>query len=255
MTALPKAFLRIPLAHRALHDVARGRPENSCAAIIAAMDRGYGIEIDLQPSLDGAAMVFHDYDLERLTHQKGEIRQQEATALSETLLKGSDEGIPGLSDVFDLVAGKVPVLLELKDQQGQMGPTDGRLEEATARCVEGYEGPLAVMSFNPHMVARLSEILPEVPRGLVTGGFRAQDWPELDEDVRARLRGIPDYDRVGACFISHHVKDLSSPRVAELRDRGAAVLCWTVRSPEEASHARPIAANITFEGFLPPVDA
>ena len=88
MTKLHADFRRIPLAHRALHDVGDGRPENSRAAIRAAMAAGYGIEIDLQLSRDGRAMVFHDYDLTRLTGVKGVIQQRDATDLSQIALLG-----------------------------------------------------------------------------------------------------------------------------------------------------------------------
>ncbi|MEL7012614.1 MAG: glycerophosphodiester phosphodiesterase family protein, partial [Pseudomonadota bacterium] len=176
MSALPEAFLRLPLAHRALHDITQARPENSRAAIAAAIDHGYGIEIDLQPSRDGEAMVFHDDQLDRLTGQPGLIREHTAAELSCLSLVGAaGERIPTLVDVLALVAGRVPVLIELKDQHGQMGESDGVLEAATARALMHYPGDVAVMSFNPHMVDRLATLLPDVPRGLVTCSYRAED--------------------------------------------------------------------------------
>lgn len=255
MTALPEAFLSLPLAHRALHDATEGCPENSQAAIAAAIDRGYGIEIDLQPSRDGVAMVFHDYRLDRLTAEQGFVRDHDADALSGIPLIGANEGIPSLTEVLAMVDGQVPLLIELKDQHGQMGPSTGVLEEATARALQDYLGPVAVMSFNPHMVDRLATCLPDIPRGLVTCGYSAKHWPNLNDETRARLREIPDYDRVGASFLSHAVRDLTHPRVIELKDQGAVILCWTVRSPREEAQAREIAANITFEHYLPPLDA
>lgn len=255
MKTLPEAFLDLPLAHRALHDVTDGRPENSRAAVAAAIECGYGIEIDLQPSRDGEAMVFHDYRLERLTAETGVVRDRDASALSDIALTGADEGIPTLTNILAQVRGQVPLLIELKDQHGQMGLSDGVLEEATARALIGYAGPVAVMSFNPNTVERLAAALPNVPRGLVTCGYRAENWPNLDNEARARLREIPDYARVGACFLSHELNDLPRARVSDLKDEGAAILCWTVRSPEEEAQAREIAANITFEGYLAQIDA
>ncbi len=128
MTSLPQAFLNLPIAHRALHDVADGRPENSRAAIRAAISAGYAIEMDLQLSRDGRAMVFHDYDLGRLTGQSGAVCQRDAADLAAIPLRGGDEGIPSFAEVLDLVAGRVPLLVELKDQHGAMGETDGKLE-------------------------------------------------------------------------------------------------------------------------------
>lgn len=248
---LPDAFRRLPLAHRALHDKAAGRPENSRAAILAAISAGYGIEIDVQPSKEGCAMVFHDYDLKRLTGERGPIQQRAAHDLGQVVLLGGDEGIPTLNEVLELVGGKVPLLIELKDQNGQMGVTDGRLEQAVAQGVQGYGGPVAVMSFNPEMVARLAELIPEVPRGLTTAGFTPEDWGLLKPQVRERLRTIPDFDRVGASFISHDVNDLDNVRVAELKGQGADILCWTVRSEAQERMAREVVCNITFEGYLP----
>ncbi|WP_103762953.1 glycerophosphodiester phosphodiesterase family protein [Roseovarius confluentis] len=255
MSRLDPSFLRAPLAHRALHDVADGRPENSRAAIAAAIRHGYGIEIDLQLSRDGAAMVFHDYDLKRLTGQAGPVQQRDAAELGRISLLGGDEEIPALPEVLDLVAGRVPLLIELKDQQGQMGQTDGRLEAATAVALRGYAGPVAVMSFNPEMMVAMRDLAPDVVRGIVSCDYAAKDWPLLRADVRERLRDIPDHDRAGACFVSHQAQDLDRARVAELQGAGTDVLCWTIRSPEEEADARRVAQNITFEGYLPAIPA
>ncbi len=253
MSHLPVAFRRLPLAHRALHDVTIGRPENSRAAIEAALAAGYGIEIDLQLSLDGRAMVFHDYDLGRLTDHTGPIQQRSADDLTQIGLRGGHEGIPTFAEVLRIVGGRVPVLVELKDQHGQMGQADGRLERAVAQDVQGYGGPLALMSFNPHMVAALRDLVPTIPRGLTTGAFAEKDWPLLQADRRETLRGIPDYKSTGASFISHDSKDLNADRVTAVRVSGAAVLCWTIRSRQAEREARKHADNITFEGYLPDI--
>ena len=250
MTQLDRRFLTAPIAHRALHDVTKGRPENSRAAIQAAIDTGYGIEIDLQLSKDHVPMVFHDYHLERLAEADGPVRQREAKDLATIPLQGSDEGIPDLEEVLKLVNGQVPLLIEFKDQDGQMGDYLGPLEEGAAQLLRPYQGPVAVMSFNPNSVARMADLCPDIPRGLVTSSFLPEKWAPLAPRVCEHLRDIPDYDRVGACFISHEVADLTRPRVAELKAQGADILCWTVTSPEMEAQAREIAANITFEQYL-----
>jgi glycerophosphoryl diester phosphodiesterase len=251
MSPLPPAFLGPAIAHRALHDKADGRPENSRAAIRAAIAKGYGIEIDLQLSADGAAMVFHDYRLNRLTGAKGAVKEHSAADLGRIpLLHGDGEGIPRFAEVLDLVAGRVPLLVEIKDQDGLMGPNVGTLEEAAARDLAGYGGPVAVMSFNPHTVAAFAAQAPEIPRGLTTCSYRSADWPMLPEATCAYLRAIPDYGRVGACFISHRADDLASPQVARIREQGGNILCWTIRSAAEEAHAREFADNVTFEGYL-----
>lgn len=251
MTQLDPAFRQTPIAHRALHDKVQHRPENSRAAIAAAVAHGYGIEIDLQPSSDGVAMVFHDDTLNRMTQASGPIRARTADALGRICLREGDEGIPRLSEVLAMVGGRVPLLLELKDQHGQMGRGDGVLEQAVAQDLRGYAGPVAVMSFNPEMVVEMARLAAHVPRGIVTCAYDDGAWSELPGPTRDRLRGIPNFDRAGASFISHQASDLHSPRVGGLKSRGATILCWTIRSAEAEAAGRRVADNITFEEYLP----
>jgi glycerophosphoryl diester phosphodiesterase len=246
---LNPAFLAHPIAHRALHDLANGRPENSRAAIRAAIAAGYGIEIDLQPSADGVPMVFHDEWLDRVTDETGPIAARRAADLGRIPLRGGQEGIPTLADALDIIGGRVPLLVEIKDQHGQMGPQDGPLEAETARLLAQYRGPVAIMSFNPHAVATMARLATGVPRGLTTSAWDPSEWAPVAPAVCDRLREIPDYGRTGACFISHEAADLDRPRVAELSRAGATILCWTIKSPEAEAEARRIAHNITFEGY------
>jgi len=252
---LSPEFLRLPLAHRALHDAHNARPENSPGAIRAAVAAGYGIECDVQPSSDGRAMVFHDYDLNRLTHATGPINSYSAEALGRVRFRDGPDGVPSLREVLALVAGRVPLLVEIKDQDGTLGPEVGALEAEVAADLAGYAGPVAVMSFNPHSMRAMAELAPGVARGIITSAYRAGDWQMLSAAARERLRAIPDYDAVGAAFISHEADDLARPRVAELKRAGAGVLCWTIRSPAAEAEARRFADNITFEGYLPAIPA
>lgn len=252
---LPPALLNLPVAHRALHDLARGRPENSAAAVQAAVAAGYAIEIDLQLSSDGEAMVFHDEDLLRLTGEEGPVNARPAAALAALPLAGGTGGIPRLTEILALVAGRVPLLIEIKDQLLTPGGAIGPLEAATAAALTGYSGPMAVMSFNPDSIAEMARIAPDLPRGLTTGAWDYEGYAPVPADLCDQRREIPDYDRVGACFISHEAADLDRPRVAALQAAGAQVLCWTIRSPEAEAQARRIAANITFESYLPAIPA
>ncbi len=248
---LPSVFLQTPIAHRALHDLSDNRPENSRAAIRAAIEAGYGIEIDLQRTSDNRAMVFHDYDMTRLTGQPGPIQQISAAQAQATQLLHADDGIPTLDEVLKMVGGKVPLLIEFKDQDGAMGPDVGPLEADAVRALQGYDGPVALMSFNPNSVAELARLAPHLPRGIVTCSYQPKE-ELLPQKVCDHLRDIPDFDRIGASFISHEVADLSRPRVAELKAQGVPILCWTVRSPEQEAQARAVADNVTFEGYLAP---
>ncbi len=254
MPALHRSFLQVPLAHRALHDVSDRRPENSRAAIMAAMAAGYGVEIDVQRSADNCAMVFHDEDLARLSKAQGPIGVRSSEELGRIELRGGDEGIPTFRDVLSVVAGKVPLLVEIKDQDGALGENVGALEADVAAALDRYEGPVAVMSFNPHSVRKMMEYAPHVARGLVTCSFAADTW-DIPQDRRRQLRDIPDYAALGCSFISHEWHDLTRDRVAELKKEGADVLCWTVKSPAEEALARQIADNITFEQYLAPFTA
>jgi glycerophosphoryl diester phosphodiesterase len=146
----------------------------------------------------------------------------------------------------------VPLLVEIKDQDGAMGPGVGALEAAVAADLVRYPGPVAVMSFNPHSVAALAAAAPLVPRGLTTSAFDPGAWAPLPPEVCARLRAIPDFDAAGAAFLSHEWRDLGRDRVRALAAQGAPVLCWTVRSAAEEAAARHLgAANVTFEGYAP----
>jgi len=249
MISLPSSFLTIPIAHRGLHDAASGRVENSPSAITAAINSGYGIEIDVQLSKDGAAIVFHDYHLNRLTAHSGTVVEKSQRELSQVILAGSQDTIPTLNQMLALIAGQVPLLIEIKDQDGDLGNNVGELEAAVADALQSYKGHIAVMSFNPNAVAVFAKLQPQTPVGLVTDSFSAEDWPTLSACIREHLSEISDFDRTGACFISHNQARLRDRAVIRLKTRGVPILCWTVRSPDAEVTARKIANNITFEAY------
>lgn len=250
--SLPGAFLGPPIAHRGLHGPEC--PENSLEAFEAAAAAGYGIELDVQLTADGEAAVFHDATLDRMTATAGPVRARSLDDLRALPLRGGGR-LAGLEEVVRRVGGRVPVLVEIKDQSGALGATDGRLEAAVARALAAATGPIAVMSFNPESVVRMRDLAPDIPRGLTTEAFPASGWPSIPEATLERLRGIPDRDRAGASFISHDWHDLDRPRVAELKSGGTAILCWTIHSAEAEAKARGVADNVCFEGYrasIPP---
>lgn len=249
MTPLPAEFLTTPFAHRGLHDRTAGVIENSRSAVEAAVRAGYGIEIDLQMSADGEAMVFHDDTFDRLTAETGPVRQHSAAALGRIDLIDGGEGIPTLADILDIVRGQVPILVEIKDQSGCLGPVDGHLERRAARLLSTYDGPTALMSFNPFSVAICADAAPKIPRGRVTALFKPNEWKDLSPDRAADLNRFDDLDSLGASFISHDHKDLANPEVAAAKASGRHILCWTTKSPAEDAAARLIAENVTFENY------
>ena len=151
-----------------------------------------------------------------------------------------------------LVAGRVPLLIEIKDQDGALRPECRPARGGRRRVLStGYTGPIAVMSFNPHSVAAMGRrgarraARPDHLRAIA-----AENWPAVPNDTRgAAARRSPISTRVGASFISHDGRDLAAPRVAALKARGVPVLCWTIRSPGAETQARRIADSITFEGY------
>lgn len=245
--ALHPDFTRLPIAHRGLHSP--GVPENSLAAFRAAIAAGYGIELDIQPSAEGTPMVFHDYDLSRMCGDEGYVADWSAADLAALRLLGTEEPIPTLVEVLREVAGRVPLLIEIKDQDGRLGRNIGALQDRVAAALAGYAGPVAVMSFNPHTVAAFAKAAPKVTRGLTSCDYPKADWPMLDDDTRARLARLEDYAASGSEFVSHHWRDLDNPAVTALAAQGVPVLCWTIRNPAEEAEARKLVVGITFESY------
>jgi len=249
MTPLPRAFIDLPLAHRGRHDAARGIPENSRAAVEAAVAQGYGIEIDVQESADAQAMVFHDFTLDRMTPARGAVKEQSRRALGALPLTPGNEGIPSLPEILAIVDGRVPLLIEIKDETRGPAEAPRALERAVSAAIQDYAGPVAVMSFNPHAISHMRALSPDTPLGLTTCAFDPGAVPDLSPADRAYLQEIAAFDTIGAVFISHQHTDLEAPRVAALKAQGVPILCWTIRSPREEDKARRIADGITFEGY------
>lgn len=249
MPALPQSFLTRPVAHRGLHDLAKGIPENSLAAAAAAIAGDFPIELDIQPSQDGVAMVFHDEEMARLTGREGLVTDYTAAELAQIPLTGGQENVPTLAQFLAFVAGRVPLLIEVKSQDAYDGSNSTALVAAIARDLEGYQGDVALMSFNPHAVLALATALPDLPRGLTTWGWDEPPESELPQATLDPMIAISKYETASCSFISHHDADLARPRVAELKAKGAAILCWTIRSPAQEAKAREIADNITFESY------
>ena len=249
MPALNPAFLKTPIAHRALHDASKGIYENCRSAIIAAIEHGYAIEIDLQLSADGRAMVFHDDTLDRLTDECGDVSDYTAAELSQIKVGSGQDVIEPLEDILRLIDGRAPLLIELKDQSRQLSQTDGRLEQATIDALSLYQGPVAVMSFNPYMIENLAKLTSDLPLGLTTGSFMDPTWG-IDAERIAHLSQITDFDPKRYSFVSHFALELTLPCIQTLKEQGAAIFTWTIRSPEAEAVARQTVDNITFEGYM-----
>lgn len=212
-------------AHRGLHGP--GVPENSPAAFAAAIGRGFGIECDIQLSADDEAMVFHDWELDRLTGEHGPVRARSTVQLGALKLTNGADTIPTLAQVLTLVAERVPLLIEVKSKREiPVAPVCAAL----ARALAGYRGEHAVMSFDPRVPNWFWRHSPETPRGLVV----------TEEDSKVRwgdLRRRAALWHARADFLAYDVRDLPSRFAARCRAKGWPVATWTVRSPELLARA------------------
>jgi glycerophosphoryl diester phosphodiesterase len=229
------AFLsRQAFAHRGLHG--EGRIENSRAAFNAAIAAGHGIECDVQRSRDGEVFVFHDHDLERLTGREGQIAATSASQLASITLSGSNETLPRLDEALALIAGRAPLLIEIKMRERHAGP----LCLAVRRALEGYRGLVAVMSFNPEVSRWFALHAPRIVRGLVVTEEGKRGLCGRFERHLALWRARPD-------FLAYDIRDLPSRFAAAQRARGIPVLTWTVRTAAAEVTALRHADQIIFE--------
>lgn len=212
-------------AHRGLHR--SGVAENSPAAFADAIAHGLGIECDVQRSADGQALVFHDWELDRLTGESGPVMRRTLAELGVIGLNGGRDTIPTLAQVLDLVAGQVPILIEVKSRREL--PVSG-LCLAVRRQLEGYGGQHAVMSFDPRVSRWFARHSPETVRGLVMTEEGAKGLRGTVRRHLALWHARPD-------FLAYDVRDLPSPFAAAQRERGLPVATWTVRSPELLARA------------------
>lgn len=239
-----------PIAHRGLHDAAAGVIENSIPAAQAAIERGFGIECDVQLSADGEAMVFHDFVLDRLTGQSGAVSSFKAEALAAMPLKGSEAPIPTLSGFLDAIGGRVPLVIEIKSRfDGDLA-----LTRRAAEIVAGHAGqPIVFKSFDPDIVAALREIAPAIPRGIVAmNDYSSADFAHLDAGQRRAMANLLHFERSRPDFLSWKVADLDSAAPYLCRNAlGMPLMTWTVRTPADRAMATRHADQMVFEGFTP----
>lgn len=223
-------------AHRGLHG--EGVPENSLGAARRAIERGMGIECDIQRSADDAPMVFHDWDLKRLVGINDATESLERESLGELHYVDSPERIATLAELLDLIGGRVPLLIEIKSKRGY---DVARTCDKVAKCLRDYRGQHAVMSFDPRVARWFHRRAPGVVAGLV---MREDDRGSTQQPWQRRLAfwiARPD-------FLAYHVAALPSPWVAKLRSRGLPILSWTVNSPETRARAAQFADAPIAEG-------
>ncbi len=244
------AFLK-PIAHRGLHDAAKGRVENTAAAFKAALAKGYGMECDVRPSAGGTPMIFHDETLERLVEGKGPVHAHDAAALKAFKFRSGTDHMLELAELLQLVGGSQPILVEIKSE---WQPPDRAFLQAIAKLAGAYRGPLALMSYDPAVMALVKELAPDIPRGIVSGRIDAEpEWRERLGPERAyRLSHLLESRAAAPDFYAYQVGALPTPVTRFVREVLAMPLfTWTVRTEEERATAARWADAPIFEGFEP----
>jgi glycerophosphoryl diester phosphodiesterase len=238
-----------PIAHRGLHDIGRGVIENTEGAVRAAIAGNYGIEVDVQLSRDGEAMVHHDDVLGRLTEGEGRLDQFTTAELKRVTFRGSAERMMTLGELCDLVAGRSTMLVELKSRFDG----DGRLPLRVAAVLDGYRGPVAPMSFDPRQLAWLWQTSPRLPRGIVAAKYRPHPyWDLMPPWMRHGMGYLLTALTSRPQFVAYGVADL--PALAPFVARhvfGLPLLTWAVRTETEQRIAKRWADQMIFEGFRP----
>jgi glycerophosphoryl diester phosphodiesterase len=240
-----------PIAHRGLHDAAAGLIENSLSAADAAIAGGFGIECDVQLSADGEAMVFHDFVLDRLTGETGTLNARTADTLAGIALKGSGDTIPTLAALLDRIAGRVPLVIEIKSRfDGDLALT----RRTAAIVTERARQPIVFKSFDPAVVTALRDLAPAIPRGIVAMNDydRYPDYAHLDAAEKHALANLLHFEESQPDFLSWKVADLPSAAPFLCRKAlGLPLMSWTVRTPQEREKAARHADQMVFEGFRP----
>ncbi|AYV48874.1 glycerophosphodiester phosphodiesterase [Caulobacter flavus] len=233
-----------PIAHRGLWTPG-GAPENSLAAFQAACAKGYSIELDVQLTADGQAVVFHDDRLERLTGQEGRLRDHTAAELGAMKLSDTDETIPTLADALAVIGHRAMVQIELKTPFGEVG----ELEKKVSEILIDHNGPIAVIGFNPYSHAWFADHNPQVLRGLDSYGWNDENARKLAPELRRSLAALEQVEIARPDFLALGLDMLPSPRADVFRAKGMPIVAWTVRSPEQWDAVSGHCDNLIFEGF------
>jgi len=232
-----------PIAHRGFHRNDDQIPENSMIAFEQAIKHGFPIELDLHLSKDGKVMVFHDSTLKRMTGEEGKITDFTAEQLQQYMLLGSNYSIPLLAEVLEVVNGKVPLLIELKNSN----PV-GVLEEKVLLLLQSYQGLYAIQSFDPFTLEWFYHQAPWIPRGQLACNMESSQLLPFEKYM---LQNLGFNYKTKPDFISYGIVDLPYWAVDQAKAKGLPILGWTARNKESFEQARQYCDNIIFEGFLP----
>lgn len=237
-------FDRTLYAHRGLHANAGGVPENSLAAFTAAVKAGYGVELDIQFTADRQIVVFHDNDLKRVCGIDRRVDELTYAELKELRLFDSDQHIPLLSEVLDVLDGAT-LLCELKAMRSY---TDTSLCAAALPLLNSYKGPVCIESFNPFMVRWFRKHAPHYIRGILSKKF---EKGEVAPALRFPLSSLFTNCLCRPDFIAYQHSDHTQPFFRFCRWFRPLTVAWTIRSVTEAEEAKKRFDTLIFEGYLP----
>jgi glycerophosphoryl diester phosphodiesterase len=235
-----------PIAHRGLHNSAMSIVENSATAFAAAISNNYAIECDLQLSHDGEAMVFHDETLDRLTDQRGWVKNYTSRRLKSARFKHGPDKMQTLDELLEQVDGRVTLVIELKSL------FDGNwcLAKRAIDILSLYRGPHCLMSFDPDMIAAVAALSPGTIRGITADRTTDAYYSMLPVARRLDMRHFRHLEKTRPHFISFNFRDLPFTPVQSIRAKGYPIISWTIRSREEEQQALRYSDQVTFEDFL-----
>jgi glycerophosphoryl diester phosphodiesterase len=244
------AFLR-PIAHRGLHHAKRGIVENTAPEFLAAIDKGYGIECDVRPAADGLPVVFHDETLKRLVDGSGPVARVTQRQLKTLRHRIGGAPILTFAELLDLVSGRVPLLIEIKSEWE--APQKSFLKQIAATA-SAYNGPIALMSFDPAIMTGIRSLAPNLPRGMISGNYVGRGWwgRKITAKRAASLRNFLESGPVAPDFYAYDVNALPTPVTEYARAvHGLPLFTWTVRTAKQRRIAAQWADAMIFEGFEP----
>jgi glycerophosphoryl diester phosphodiesterase len=241
-----KAFTEKPIAHKGLHSIENGIPENSIPAFEKAIANGYPIELDVQLLADDTIVVFHDSSLIEMCGIDMKVSTIPSEKIKTIHLKDTMHKIPLLSEVLELVDDKVPVLIELKNYN-----IPGKLEKILLKQLRMYKGYYAVQSFNSFSMYWFVKNAPEILRGQISSHFNNVKKNSI-RIFLVRNMLLNQFSKPH--FIAYDSNNIPNPKLEKLQKQGLPIFVWTVRSNEEYTRVKPFCSNIIFENFIPNIN-
>ncbi len=240
-----KDFVGVSVAHRGLHDKPH-IPENSIPAFKKAVEKGYGIELDLHLLADGGLAVFHDNTLARTTGAEGKVKNLTLEELKNYHLEGTENTIPSFDEVLNLIDGKVPLIIELKAESNS-----AELCKATLAALEGYKGAFVIESFDPRPLMWLKNNRPEITRGQLSQNF-VKEPSDLSLPLRLVLTSMVLNFLTKPDFIAYnfaHRNNIFNNICLKLWRLQPVV--WTIKNERDHNTATAEGAISIFEQFEP----